>query len=127
MTRAKYLTASTTWDEAGRPDSLLIQDEWELLAMRCWFVSSGAEREGRDPLIADFGDASEKLYEQTSPHWWGTLLRQRHYCERCCETYRIENLAVCTGCLSTYCHRCIVEPASTNGNYRHHCGGELVG
>jgi hypothetical protein len=127
MNHSSFLAAAAAWDRAGRPDSMLEQNVWRLLALRCWFQSDGAAQDGRQPVLADYGDACEKHLEIRDPDWWDTLLRQRDLCERCGETYRVENLAVCTGCLRTYCHCCIDEPKAPNGNYMHHCGGELVG
>ena len=127
MTRERYLAAATAWDAAGRPDTLLYTNEYQLLALRCWFQSDGAAREGRDQVVADFGDACEKTSEVDSPHWWGRLLAFRLNCDRCGERYMIENLSICTKCLGTYCFNCIDTASAPNGNRIHHCGGEIVG
>jgi len=52
-------------------------------------------------------------------------------CGACGETYRVENLMLCTHCTSLWCHRCICfgkGPKHPNGNHACRCGiGELVG
>jgi hypothetical protein len=45
----------------------------------------------------------------------------------------LENLSICTDCLSLYCFNCLDFPKAANGNQAHSCGrygsglGELVG
>lgn len=127
MSRERYLAAARAWDVAGRPANLLIRNEYQLLAMRCWFHSSGAQQEGRDQVMANFCAASEKNYAAEFPHWWETLLSSREQCDRCGEQYKVENLSICTGCLGTYCYRCTDYAPAANGNMSHSCGGEIVG
>jgi hypothetical protein len=59
--------------------------------------------------------------------WWDDLLNQREYCEQCGERYRLSNLSLCSKCGRTYCFRCLPYERAPNGNYLHHCGGEIVG
>jgi hypothetical protein len=127
MTRKKYLARAKAWDDAGRPDELLITHEYDMLAMRCWFQSKGAEQEGRDQVVADFGDACEKSHERHSPRWWDMLLQSRDHCCLCGERYMVENLSVCTACLDSFCFNCVGKQLAPNGNPLHACGGEIVG
>lgn len=127
MTRKRYLAAAQAWDEAGRPSDRLLSGDLELLALLCWLHSKGAEREGRDQVLADFGDACKAVYEEADPHWWGRLLRVRTYCDSCGERYMHENLSVCTHCLRLYCFHCSDKTEAPNGNWLHYCGGEMVG
>lgn len=127
MTRRRYLGAAQAWHDGGRPRDLLLSGDLELLALRCWFQSDGAEREGRDQVVADFGDACEAAYEERFPTWWGMLLRERTHCETCGERYMHENLFICTHCLRLYCFHCIDKQQAPNGNWQHPCGGEVVG
>lgn len=49
------------------------------------------------------------------------LWQQREYCDRCRETYRLENTVSCLHCLSIICWRC----ASHQNNICKTCGGEM--
>jgi hypothetical protein len=125
MTQLRYLAAAEAWKAAGCPLELLVRNEYELLAMRCWLQSQGAQ--GVEEVVEEFRDACVKNYEMDFPNWWKSLLSRREYCDRCGETYKIENLSICTGCMGTYCYKCIDNNHAPNGNRQHGCGGEIVG
>jgi hypothetical protein len=127
MSRERYLAAATAWDQAGKPVDLLLHNKYQLFAMRCWIDSGGAQQEGIDQVVADFHDANEKHYEAKFPNWWQQLMASRENCDFCSEQYKVKNLSICTGCLGTYCYRCIDYTPAANGNRRHACGGEIVG
>lgn len=47
---------------------------------------------------------------------------------RCGESFRVENVAPCTHCRHTCCHRCATTgPKAANGKAGCTCGGGLVG
>lgn len=48
---------------------------------------------------------------------WEAMLRERTVCESCCDTYRMENIGLCTGCMRYTCYACGAHPA---------CAGEVV-
>lgn len=49
------------------------------------------------------------------------LWRQREYCDRCHETYKLENTVSCLNCLSIICWRC----AAHQDNRCRTCGSEM--
>jgi hypothetical protein len=60
--------------------------------------------------------------------WLDEVLDERGSCRGCGESYRAENLAVCTRCHDTYCYRCArLGGTAANGNAACRCGGEIVG
>ena len=127
MTFAHYNEAALHWDAAGRPQELLIQEPWPLLAFHIWIFSSGGSKEPITKVLSEFHNASVGAADKAQLGWYEDMLRERHYCETCGETYRLANLSVCCGCLRTYCYQCNPYERAPNGNFLHHCGGEIVG
>lgn len=127
VSKSKYLEAALAWDAAGRPTGQLCSDDYPLTALHCWVGRKPADEPPDLALIRAYAEASIAWREQNDPGWYDAFLGTRSYCERCGERYRVENLAICTGCLREICHACIDEPMSGWGRYVHHCGGELVG
>jgi hypothetical protein len=132
--RTRYEQRAAAWDAGGRPDGLLVIEEWELLAMHCWLVSDGARNEHHKAEIAetllDFVVASFDARDALEPNWSGKLLHERTFCTMCGARYMIENLSFCTGCYNVYCFECVNNfRKGTNGNLLHGCyfGGEIVG
>jgi hypothetical protein len=113
------------WEAAGRSDELLVTNGWRLLALTCWTASAGARSEGVSPSIAALEEAS--VLHMGGRDWSDSLLSERHYCEHCGETYRLENLHLCSKCMRVYCTWCLPKESAPNGNRLHHCGGEMVG
>ncbi|MFE5857054.1 hypothetical protein ACFQ61_28045 [Streptomyces sp. NPDC056500] len=37
---------------------------------------------------------------------WNAMLRERANCQRCGDTYRLENIGLCTGCMRYTCYAC---------------------
>ncbi|MCI3224964.1 hypothetical protein [Streptomyces sp. NP-1717] len=48
---------------------------------------------------------------------WEAMLRERTECEGCRDTYRLENIGLCTGCMRYTCYACGAHGA---------CAGEVV-
>ncbi|MET9557102.1 hypothetical protein [Streptomyces sp. NPDC006645] len=48
---------------------------------------------------------------------WDAMLRERAVCESCHDTFRLENIGVCTGCLRYSCYACQAHAS---------CAGEIV-
>ncbi|MGW1976999.1 hypothetical protein [Streptomyces sp. NPDC001889] len=48
---------------------------------------------------------------------WNVMLRARDVCESCGDTYRLENIGLCTGCMEYTCYSC-----RGHGS----CAGEIV-
>lgn len=126
----QYLSKATAWDEQGRPENLLISNDYSLMALESWVLSMERWKGGEpDSLIRDYANACGDAKDASQPGWRDRLYAERSHCELCGERYRIENLAICTDCLRNYCHRCFIHFKGTapNGNTLHSCGGELVG
>jgi hypothetical protein len=112
------------WHANGRPSTLLVEG-YALIALRCWTCSDGARVDGVSDTVRDFVRASE---EALPGDWLDTCWSERESCGRCGETYRLENIMLCTDCAGTYCHKCgSGQPRAANGNYSCICSGELVG
>lgn len=124
----QYEKRARAWDEAGRPRSMLVIDDYELMSMWCWITSTGGQSDGVSETLHAYNDASRARLPSS---WSNDYLSQRDSCQRCGESYRIENLMLCTHCYGEryYCHGCYLPRAkkSPNGNSLCACGGELVG
>jgi hypothetical protein len=122
--REQFESLAREWHARGMPDSVLLEG-YGLIALRCWTCSRGARAEGFSDELAAFLRASEKAQPQD---WLDAYLSDRETCARCGESYRFENVSLCTHCHRTYCYKCASSstPAS-NGNNACSCGGELVG
>lgn len=113
-----------SWVEQGRGSKGLL-DNRTFLAAQCWLYSPGAKHDGYSQEVADFVAATRAAIG--GDMGWSKLLRQRDYCDRCGERYRVENLAICCTCHTLYCYRCGSRSRHPNGNQRCSCGGEIVG
>jgi len=114
------------WIEAGQDPNLLPQG-LELFRVICWSGSiGGAHSTDKSADLEAYLQASKD--NGGGAEGWASMLRQREYCSECSETYRLENLSVCTKCQCLTCYRC-TRPFGVhdNGNSRCECGGELVG
>ena len=122
--KERFETAASQWHAAGRPGDALANG-WQLLVLYCWSTSEGGERDGMTEILSDFLGASERVQ---GSDWLDIMLEGRESCARCGESYRTENIKICTHCLATVCYRCAGEGSrADNGNPACACGGELVG
>ena len=123
--REQYQLIAEQWDKDGRPVSAL-KDGYSLLALRCWTYSQGAKAEGISDVIQAFVRASEDAQKDD---WLDAYLSDRESCRGCGESYRFENVSICTACRSMYCYRCSGNYGrAPNGNPACQCGkGEVVG
>lgn len=124
--RQRYERQAQEWYMAGRPDELLV-DSYRLVALRCWIISDGGKQEPISTFLRDFAEESDV----SLPLSYSWTLGDHGSCRACGETYRVENLMLCTHCPSLWCHRCICfgkTPKRPNGNPACRCTmGELVG
>jgi hypothetical protein len=122
--KEQFEAAATDWDAAGRPGDSLVSG-WRLLVLHCWSTSEGGRRDGMTSILSEFLRMSERVQ---GPDWLDQMLEGREACARCGESYRTENIKICTHCLATVCYRCAaVGGQAENGNPGCRCGGELVG
>jgi hypothetical protein len=120
----RFEALAKEWDASGRPASLLIAG-YSLIALQCWTRSSGGQSEGVSDTLRQFANASDAAQPEG---WIDNYLSDRESCRLCGESYRFENVRLCTHCSRTYCYRCAAEqPLAPNGNNACPCGGELVG
>jgi hypothetical protein len=130
--RDRFERDAERWDTIGRPADRLETFSLRLIAMRVWFYSDGCSQECKKKQLSDtFLDYLNACLEarwEENPTWYEEALRERTDCDVCGERYMLENLTICTNCLSLYCYRCVPStPRADNGNVAHTCGGELVG
>ena len=119
-----YESLANRWNEQGRPAELLL-DGYALIALRCWSWSEGGKREGMSELLQAFLRASEDVLPED---WIDDYLYNRETCRICGETYKLENMKLCTQCSRTCCYRCSAQAEKAlDGNPVCPCGGELVG
>lgn len=122
--RQQFESQARKWLAEGMPRGLLL-DGYSLIALRCWSFSKGAKSEGVSEELTAFQQASEQAQPE---NWLDAYFAEREFCVRCGESYRFENVSLCTKCLRTWCYRCAAGcPPAANGNAACSCGGELVG
>ncbi|MFI1380470.1 hypothetical protein [Embleya sp. NPDC020886] len=81
-------------------------------AVYSWYLRHWAEH---DPAWGEFIGVSYDFIG--GDDGWNTMLRERVVCETCRDTYRLENIGVCTGCMRCTCYAC-----GPHGS----CTGEIV-
>lgn len=124
-TRERYESHAEQWNASGQPASAL-WGGYSLIALRCWSYSDGAKAEGFSETLQAFIRASEQAQNK---NWLDAYFDDRESCRGCGESFRFENVSLCTACSRTYCYRCKGEGGlAANGNSACPCGnGELVG
>lgn len=123
--REQFDALARAWLAAGRPAQRLL-DGYDLIALRCWSWSRGAKAEGVGAEIEAFRRACEAAQPD---NWLDAYLSERETCAGCGESWRFENVGLCTHCHRRWCYRCGANhPAAANGNPGCSCGqGEVVG
>ena len=122
---SKLETNAKLWMESGQDVSHLAKS-WQFFQLYCWVVSPGGKQTEKSPTLEAYIAACHD--ENGGSSGWGSMLRERQYCDRCGERYRLENLSVCTGCGNLTCYRCPPRGGKhENGNRLCSCGGEVVG
>jgi hypothetical protein len=115
-------TATELWIKNGRGVSHALTGEAFIVA-QCWlyftdrYQMSHAEY---DPEIAEYIAASRRRLGGDAA--WDEILRRKIACDGCEDTFRVENLSICTDCFNFFCYQC-------KGDSWHpgSCGGLLVG
>lgn len=128
MARAVFQRDAEQWIAQGRPAAGLVTDPQRLLVLHCWCGNRGVkENGGAGEAIEEHHRASWAAMEAQSPDWYEILLSEHLRCADCGETYRLENLSVCCGCLRKTCW-CVVGAERLNGNpLCPVCHDEIVG
>ncbi|MFD7289709.1 hypothetical protein [Streptomyces sp. NPDC059863] len=110
--RVSRLAGAWLRDERGG-DHLLTGRAF--FAVYSWYLWSSRQGAGHDTACAEYVAAS---YDAIGGgDGWNAMLRERAVCESCWDTYRLENIGVCTGCMRYTCYAC-----DAHGS----CAGEIV-
>ena len=120
-----YKQQAINWINNGRQDNLLIAD-LPLAALSCWYgFHSYVKTPDIDPVIGEYCAACKAKQPEG---WYDKVLWRREYCTGCGQTYKIENMMICTKCHEVYCFPCAGQGKHDEKGYSLcRCGGELVG
>lgn len=123
--KEQYEAQADQWAAEGRALKDL-PEGYRLIALRSWAWSVGAISDGVSDLLQEFIRASEG---EQRDNWLDAYFDDRENCSACGESYRFENVALCTACSRKYCYKCSSDLARAgNGNAACSCSnGELVG
>lgn len=99
------------WVRDGRGSDQLLSGK-AFFAVYSWYVGRRADH---DSPWSEYVTASYDLLGGSAG--WDAMLRERAVCQSCHDTYRLENIGVCTGCMRYSCYAC--EPHAS-------CSGEIV-
>jgi hypothetical protein len=125
LASTKYEEEAAKWEETGQFD-YFSKGHYNFVRMYLWMSSRGAAAEGVSERLLRYYRA---LRAELKPDgWYDQFFDGRDYCV-CGETFRYENLSLCTSCESTfgYCH--MPSKMAANGNVLcPRCNeGEIVG
>jgi hypothetical protein len=121
--KAKYEELAQKYFETKDPRHLL--HDWDLATALWWKTSKGAKHDGVSESLQAYFDICTEGFPKD---WIYAYIDHRDNCSSCGESYRVDNMSVCTHCFRNYCWRCVGEQKKhPNGNPACGCGGELVG
>ncbi|MDY0815749.1 hypothetical protein [Kitasatospora purpeofusca] len=91
------------WEDDGRARYRLV-DGRPLLALYCWHLDAARRgTTGDDPATAAYIAAA--FAANGGADGWDALLRERADCACHGDSWRLENISVCLGCLRYVCYR----------------------
>ena len=101
----QFEEAANKWAEAGRPRPEA-PEPYEVMRLYCWSGSAGGRKDGLSDALKAHLQALRSELERQDPGWYDRLLSSKDYCDRCGESYRLENVSICTYCSTTFapCH-----------------------
>lgn len=108
------------WVAHGQRAEDLIPPLVAVLADAWLYRKGGGEKGGQRALIDPGGELQAYIDKSLEGKDVYDILAERRTCPYCGETYRLENMATCTECLTSICWRC----ESMQGSRRCGCGGE---
>src|SRR5262245_2397207 len=126
---ARYEEEARQWDASGR-QFRPSPDPMRVMKIHCWTGSAGARRDGVSETLETYVTALRSELKRQDADWYDRLLSTKDACDRCGETYRLENVSVCTNCSATFtpCHFPQVDYAPNGNRQCPHCReGEIVG
>lgn len=121
--KQKYEELAKKYEESKDPSTLL--KGWGLATAVWWSYGKGAKHDGISDRVKTY---LERCTQGLPENWTDAYDNVRENCPYCSESYRTENMSVCTHCFSCCCWRCVgKQEKHSNGNHACDCGGELVG
>lgn len=114
--RERFEAKMNEWINSEKSETAVFSGEYDRLCAYLWSHGAARKTEEFSQDIISFGKANFQAFGDDN---YDKMLRQRDYCNGCCETYKLENLSICVECRNVYCYRCARNSCS--------CGGELVG
>jgi hypothetical protein len=123
-----YEEEAAKWESSGELQ-WAGKNEYALVKLLCWLNSTGAKKNGVSERLMRYAAAAKARFDGLGYDWYGDLLRQRDYCSGCGETFRVENLSLCTHCDAMLGYCCSNGKRLPNGNQLcPRCDeGEIVG
>ncbi|MFI6843310.1 hypothetical protein OG535_10970 [Kitasatospora sp. NBC_00085] len=98
----RVAAAARAWDENGRSPAGLV-DGRAFFALRCWQLDTVRRGEQLgEPTTAFLRQAYDFLGGRSG---WDMTLRQRAVCACHGDTWRMENIEICLGCLRYLCYQ----------------------
>jgi len=116
------------WEETGELQGDCARP-YGALRLDCWIRSKGAQQDGVSYRLKRYCEAADEALQRSNPDWYDDFLSIKDSC-MCGETFRYENLSLCTHCYVSlgYCHQ-FSGGLAANGNPK--CPvcemGEIVG
>jgi hypothetical protein len=125
----RFEDEAARWEETGQLQGCG-RNQYSFLKLSSWLISPGAKVDGVSERLQRYYEAAEESFKSWGPRWYDEFLATRDWCSECGESYRLENLSLCTHCqaLLGYCHQ-LSGGKAANGNPRcPRCEqGEIVG
>jgi hypothetical protein len=125
----KFEAEAKRWEETRRLRAFS-GEQYAFLRLQCWLLSDGAKADGVSKTLKRYYSALKaRLRRKYGRDWLDSYLSIRDNC-RCGESFRMENLSVCTNCYVSlgYCHRSSGGTAPNGNPLCPSCKvGEIVG
>jgi hypothetical protein len=106
-----------TWEESGR-DGRWLANGKAFFALQCWFLAAERHHEALDGTAADYVRHAFDAIGGT--RGWDAMLAEKARCSCHFDSWRLENISVCLGCLRYLCYQ---HPRRCGPD----CDGEIVG
>jgi hypothetical protein len=125
----RFESDAREWDAQGRPADFT-KPGYYMMQLICWTGSRGAKAVGVSDLLKEYLATLRAWRDRKNPSWYEDLWDDRVYCNYCGESWRLENVAICSNCNAKFpiCHtpQTVTLP---NGNSECPicCAGEIVG
>jgi hypothetical protein len=104
-TSTRFENDAEEWLRQGRPAEIS-KSQWYTMQLICWSGSSGGKAVGVSKLLTDYQAALQKQFNRDNPNWYEDLWDDRVHCSTCGQSWRVENVHICSICSATFppCH-----------------------